>query len=117
MDKAQEVKEQLQAKIVDIITSKLETGELTQERAKEIAKFVLGQLPENISYAKMMEIIPRLDDHFFELSDAVIPIMLEYEKKMKMIINERIAQLIKSNKLDEALDFTKKALEFEKTLT
>lgn len=117
MDNVDDAKERLQSKIVEIITSKLENGEITEDRAKQIAKHVLEQLPEGVSYAKMMEIVPRLDDHFHEISDAVIPLMVEYEKKMKAIINERIAALIKTNRLDEALAFTKKAIEFEKTLT
>ena len=117
VDKAEEVKEQLQAKIVEIITSKLESGEMTEDRAKQIAKHVLDQLPEGISYQQLMEKIPRLDDHFHEIGSAVIPIMVEYEKKMKAIIEERISALLKANKLDEALDFTKKAINFEKSLT
>lgn len=117
MDKAEEVKEQLQAKIVEIITSKLESGEMTQDRAKEIAKYVLDQLPEGVSYQKMMEIVPKLDDHFHELSAAVVPVMVEYEKKMKTMIEERILALLKANKLDEALDITQKAINFEKSLT
>ena len=117
VDKAIETREQLQAKIVEIITSKLENGEMTEARAKEIAKHVLDQLPEGISYQNLMEAIPKLDDHFYELGEAVIPIMVEYEKKMKAIIEERIKALIKANKLDEALDFTKKAINFEKSLT
>jgi hypothetical protein len=116
VDKAQELKEQLQQKIVDIITSKLASGEMNQDRAKEIAKHVLDVLPEEVSYQKLMEIIPTLDDHFFELSEAVIPIMVEYEKKVKAIINEKIAALLKMNKFDEALDYTKKAILFEKSL-
>ena len=117
MDNVDDVKERLQSKIFEIIISKLENGEITEDRAKQIVKHVLEQLPEGLSYAKMMEIVPKLDDHFHEICDAVIPIMIEYEKKMKSIINERIVALIKTNRLDEALAFTKKAIEFEKTLT
>ena len=117
MDKAEEIKEQLQSKIVEIITSKLESGEITQDRAKEIAKFVLDQLPDGVSYQKLMEIVPKLDDHFHELSEAVVPIMVDYEKKMKAIIEDRISTLLKANKLDEALDITQKAINFEKSLT
>ena len=117
VDKVETVKEELQAKIVEIITSKLESGEMTEDRAKQIAKHVLDQLPEGITYQQLMERIPRLDDHFHELSLAVIPIMIEYEKKMKAIIEERITALLRANKLDEALDFTKKAINFEKSLT
>lgn len=117
VDKVEDVKERLQAQIVEIITSKLESGEMTEDRAKQIAKHVLDALPEGINYQQLMEIVPKLDDHFQEIGAAVIPIMMEYEQKMKTIIGERITALLKSNKLDEALDLTKKAINFEKSLT
>jgi hypothetical protein len=116
-NKAEETKELVQQKIVDLITEKLENGEMSAERAKQIAKHVLEQLPDNVSYQKLMEIVPKLDDHFQELSVAIVPIMIEYERQMKVVIDQKIKQLLEANKLDAALDITKKAIEFEKSFT
>ena len=115
--KASELRDRVQSAIVKVITDQLEKGEMTEERAKQIAKIVLEQLPENISYQKLIEIIPKLDDHFSELTVAIVPIMVEYEEKMKQVVNKKISELMQANKLDEALEVTKKAIEFEKQLT
>jgi len=115
--KAQALRERVQSAIVKVITDQLEKGEMTEERAKQIAQIVLEQLPENISYQKLIEIIPKLDDHFSELTVAIVPIMVEYEEKMKQVVNKKISELMQANKLDEALEVTKKAIEFEKQLT
>jgi len=116
VDKTDELKDKLQTQIVNIITTGLENGVMTEDRAKQIAQYVLDQLPDGISYQKLMEIIPTLDDHFHELRDAVIPIMMEYEQKIRAVVEDRISLLLKQNKLDEALEFTKKAIDFDKTL-
>src|SRR3989344_2166162 len=115
--KAQALRERVQSAIVKVITDQLEKGEMTDERAKQIAKIVLEQLPENISYQKLIEIIPKLDDHFSELTVAIVPIMVEYEEKMKQVVNKKISELMQAHKLEEALEVTKKAIEFEKQLT
>ncbi|HLD03176.1 MAG TPA: hypothetical protein VJC17_00205 [Candidatus Dojkabacteria bacterium] len=115
--KAQALRERVQSAIVKVITDQLEKGEMTEERAKQIAQIVLEQLPENISYQKLIEIIPKLDDHFSELTVAIVPIMVEYEEKMKQVVNKKISELMQAHKLEEALEVTKKAIEFEKQLT
>lgn len=114
---AEEIKINLQKKIVEIITSKLESGEINETRAKEIATMVLNHLPDGMSYEQLMQAIPKLDDHFEELTAAVVPIMVEYEQKMKLIVNQKISQLIKAGRLEDALNIAKKAVEFEKSLS
>jgi len=59
----------------------------------------------------------KLDDHFSELTVAIVPIMVEYEEKMKQVVNKKISELMQAHKLEEALEVTKKAIEFEKQLT
>lgn len=115
-DRAKQLREQVQNQIVSLITGKLEQGEMSESRAKDIAALVLEKLPEDISYDKLMEIIPKLDDHFEELTSVVVPIMTEYEHKVRAAVNDKITKLIASGKLDEALNVAKKAIEFEKGL-
>ena len=116
-EKAKELRERVQTKIVEVITRKLEAGEMTEERAKQIASMVLEKLPEDASYNELMKIIPKLDDHFHELTQAVVPIMTEYERKMKAIIDKKITELMNKGQFDQALDVAKKAIEFEKELS
>lgn len=115
-EQAAQIREKLQQDIVGIITKKLESGEMTEERAKAIAKMTLEKLPEDISYKQMMEVLPTLDDEFNELQVAVIPLLAEYQGKVSQEVEIQIANLLKNQKYEEALKLTKKAIEFESNL-
>ncbi|MEI7578976.1 MAG: hypothetical protein WCJ58_02925 [bacterium] len=117
MEKAELLRYKVQEEIVKVITSRLQEGLIDEKRAKAIAQLVLEKLPEGISYEKLITIIPTLDDHFFELSSVVVPIMVEYEKKMKHLVNQKITALLKGGMLDKAMEMTSKAIEFEKGLS
>jgi len=116
-EKTQKLLDKVNASIVNVITKGLEEGVISQERAQKIAQMVIEKLPEDISYEELIRIIPKLDDEFKELSDAIIPIMLEYETKMKEVINQRISALLKQQKFKEALEIARKAIDFEKNLS
>lgn len=112
-----ETKKQLQAKVVELITKKLESGEMSPERAKEIAALVLDKMPEHVTQEELLEIIPKLDDEFDELAAVVVPVMLEYEKQMRAEINQQLDQYLQNKNFDQVLELTKKAIEQEKQLT
>ena len=116
MDDPVVVRERVQKSIVEVITKGLEEGTISEERAKEIANYVLKAIPENVDMPKLMEVLPKLDDQFVELTAAIVPVMREYEEKLHMIVNQKITALIKEGKLDEALNVTKNAIELEKGL-
>ena len=102
--------------IVDLIKEKVSHDEMNDERAKKIADLVLQKLPTNISYEHLMKVIPTLDDQFRELGEVVVPIMVEYEKKIKEEVGKLVSKLIKEGKLDEARKVIQTTLEFEKGL-
>jgi hypothetical protein len=116
MDDPVQLREQVQKAIVEIITRGLEQGTISEDRAKEIANHVLQMLPENIDYPKLIEVLPKLDDNFNELTSAIVPVMREYEEKMKKVVNEKITALLVAGKLDEALNVTRDAIEAERNL-
>jgi hypothetical protein len=116
-DKAKELLNRVHSAIVDLITKKLEAGTINEDRAKEIAREVLKRLPEHITYEELIRVIPKLDDDYKELAEVVVPIMVEYEQKIRVIINQKISALMQQQKYDEALELAKKAIEFEKGLT
>lgn len=103
--------------IVDLIKEKVAHDEMNDERAKKIADLVLQKLPSNISYESLMKVIPSLDDHFRELSEVVVPIMVEYEKRIKEEVEKVVSKLLKEGKLDEARNIIQTTIEFEKGLS
>jgi hypothetical protein len=116
-EKTKQLLNRVHAAIVDVITKGLEEGTINENRAKEIAQMVLERLPDDINYEELMKILPKLDDDFQELTVAILPIMLEYEAKVKQIVNHKISQLLKEKRFQEALFLARKAIEFEKGLS
>ncbi len=115
-EKAIKLRKKIQEDVLALISSKLKSGEMSQDRARRIADMILKKLPEDISYEELMKVIPKLDDEFVELADIVVPIMAEYEKKIHKYLEQKVLALVKQGKLDEARRFAKKAVEIEKSL-
>jgi len=114
---AQKLREKVQSDVVALITERLKSGEMSQERSKKIATMVLEKLPENISYQELMQVIPKLDDEFLELAGVVVPIMSEYEKKLHAAIEGRVLELVRAKKFKEAMLEARRGIELEKGLT
>lgn len=114
--KTKDLLDKVHNSVVDVITKGLENGTISEDRAKEIANFVLDKLKDDITYEELIRVIPTLDDEFKELSFAVIPIMLEYEAKIRKVVDEKISNLLKDKKFTEALKLAQRAMEFEKEL-
>ncbi len=112
-----EIKNTIQSKIVDLITAKLESGHMTQERAKEIAQMILDKLSGELSLEELFRIIPKLDDQFEELGAVIVPVMMDYEKKMREEINTKIDTHLQQKNFDEVLRLAKQAIEHESQLT
>ncbi len=111
------LREDLQQRVVNIITKKLESGEMNEDRAKAIAKLTLDKLPENISYEDFMKVVPTLDDEFEELRTAIMPLLIEYQSKVASQVQQQVSQFMKQGKYSEALKLARQAIEFEKQLT
>lgn len=113
----EELKKEVQARIVDLITRKLEAGQMSADRAREIAKMILDRMSGNISFEELIKLIPKLDDQFQELSQVIVPIMVDYEKRMREEINTKIDSHLKQKNFDEVLRIAKEAIEHESQLT
>lgn len=113
----QAFREKIQADIVALITTKLQSGEMSQERAQKIAAVVLEKLPEDITKDDLYRVLPKLDDEFKELAEIVMPIMIEYEKKIHTILETRVLKLVRAKKFKEAMIEARKGIEIEKRLS
>lgn len=94
------LRKKLEALIVDDLQKQLSQGEITGDRAAEVAELVLDAVPENISHEDLLRVIPQLDDKATELSSVVFQILSEQDEKHKseMIGKLRlsVAQMIKN---------------------
>lgn len=112
-----DLKSEIQAKVVELITLKLESGQMSPERAKEIAKMILDKLSGEYSFEELIKIIPKLDDQFEELGQVIVPVMVDYEKKMREEINTKIDDHLQQKNFDEVLRIAKEAIALESQLT
>lgn len=111
------MRELVQKAVVEVITKGLQDGTVTEERAKNIAKMILEKLPEGITYEAFITVLPKLDDDYQEISGVIVPIMEQYETKMRKTNDGKITELIKDGKIDEALNLTNQAIEKERDLS
>ncbi|OGD94170.1 hypothetical protein A3A48_02840 [Candidatus Curtissbacteria bacterium RIFCSPLOWO2_01_FULL_37_9] len=81
------LRQKLEAMIVKELAEKLMAGEITGDRAKEIAKIVLDAVPENVTEVELIRTIAALDDKASELAGVVYRILSdkdEHEKSKKL---------------------------------
>lgn len=103
----EEYRQKIERDILDIIEQKLMNSQMDADRAADIAKMVLEKLHPPLTLEQIYAIVPTLDDHFAELTAAVLPVIKEHDDKVRVIVAKHAEDLIKSGKLDEALKVLK----------
>ena len=105
---------EVEKEIAQLLLEKLEHFDISLERASQIARFVLNTLPADLTDNQVRQIIPSLDDEFFELSEIVYKHMKDYEEEYKPFVLSEVRELIKHHHFEEANQLMKKY--FNKTL-
>jgi hypothetical protein len=100
----------LEQEIAYLLIDKLRSIAITPERAAQIARFVLSALPESLTDTEVENVIPKLDDQFYELSEIVFKHMQEYEEKNKPIVLAEVDKLIREGNFDEAMKLMREYL-------
>ena len=113
---AEGLREKLQQDIVSLITKRLESGEMSEDRAKAIARMTLEKMPKGISYDQLMKTLPGLDDEFEELRIAIFPVIKDYQIKVSKKVGSQISQLMQQKRYKDALKLARKAVDFESKL-
>lgn len=111
------LRERVQAQVVELITQGLEEGTISEDRARNIARLVLERLPEGVSNEELMQILPKLDDDFAELTEVVLPIVSEYEEKLRQAVESKVLDLVRARKFKEALDLTRQGIDMSRNLS
>lgn len=106
---AEEYRKKIEMDILKIMEEKLMSEEMDAGRAKAIARMVLDKLHPPLTLEQIYEIVPTLDDHFAELTAAVLPVIREHDDKLRTIVSSHAEELIKSDKIDQARNLLKEA--------
>lgn len=98
-----EIREQIEANIVDLIKVKVEAEEMSEERAQQLAQTVLEKLKPGMALEELYKVLPHLDDTFNEISHIIIPYMRDYEEGVTQKAAVEVQHLIRQGQYKEAI--------------
>ena len=105
-----DVRQQIELKVVELIKNKLADGSMTEERSQQISQIVLDTVKPGMSFDDLYRAIPHLDDNAPELSSILVPILREYEEQINRKAMEKVSTLIREGKYDAATKLATKAI-------
>jgi hypothetical protein len=114
---ADELREEIELQIVQLLKEKLESGEITEERAAQISDQVLTILVPGMTLEELYKAVPALDDRMTELAPIVLPFVRDYEKNVTGQALENVRELIKQGQYDAAAKLGKKVAATDVELT
>jgi hypothetical protein len=107
---ADDIREQIEASIVDLIKTKVENEEMSDERAQQIAARVLELLKPGMSLEELYRALPHLDDDFSEVGHIIVPYMKDYEMGVTKHAIGQVQDLIKTGRYKEAQDLADRVI-------
>lgn len=105
-----DIRERIEAQVVDVIKLKVENEEMTEERAQELAQRVLELLKPNMSLEDLYKALPKLDDNFSEVSPIIIPYLRDYEEGVTKKAAFQVRDLITSGHYKEAQELADRVI-------
>jgi hypothetical protein len=108
-----ELREDVELAVVEFIKERLESGEITEERAEQISKRTLDVLTPGMSFEELYKAIAALDDTMPELSIVVLPYVRDYEEHVTQGALTSVRELIAQGQYDAAAKLGAKAAKSE----
>lgn len=105
-----DIRQQIELKVVELIKAKLADGSMTEERAQQASQVVLDTLKPGMDFEQLYRAVARLDDVVQELAPIVLPVMEQYEKEIVKPIQKNVQELILQGQYDAATSLAKKAI-------
>lgn len=105
-----EIRERIEADIVDLIKQKVEAEEMTEDRAQQLAQIVLEKLKPGMSLEELYRALPHLDDQFTEISHILVPYLRDYEDGVAKPAIAQVSNLIKSGRYKEAQELADRVI-------
>jgi hypothetical protein len=105
-----DVRQDIELKVVELLKQKVEEGSVTEERSQEVAKVVLDALRPGMSMEELMKAIPTLDDNATELSIIILPYLRQYEEMVRHKAAKQVGELITVGQYDAAVNLSKQVI-------
>lgn len=105
-----DIREQIEAQVVELIRVKVENEEMTEERAQAIAQRILDYLKPGMSLEELYKALPKLDDTFSEIGHILVPYLKDYEEGVTKQAAIQVRDLIKKGMYKEAQDLADRVI-------
>lgn len=105
-----DLRQQVELKVVELIKAKLADGSLSEDRAQAISQHVLELLIPGMSWEELYRAVSKLDDSFPELAPIVLPVARQYEENIVGQAQENVRELIRQGQYDAAVKLAKGAI-------
>lgn len=107
---AETYRKHIESNILDIIEKLILARKMNAARAKEIAQYILDSLKPYMDLESVYNIVKHFDEHFPELISVVLEVENDHEEQIKNIVGDRVAVLLRQNKITEANDLLEQTL-------
>lgn len=88
--------QKFEKEIADLLLIRLRHRMIHVERAREIARFVLETIPEEVTDEQMDVLIPQLDERFTELAEVVHDYLQSKDNQQKVQALTQTRELLSS---------------------
>ena len=105
-----EIRERIESQVVDLIKLKVESEEMTEERAQQLAQRVLEVLKPGMSLEDLYKALPKLDDNFSEASPIIVPYLRDYEEGVTKKAAIQVRDLIVAGNYKEAQELANRVI-------
>jgi hypothetical protein len=112
-----EIREDIELKIVELMKEKLDSGEITEDRARVLSDITLKTLVPGMTLEELYRAIPKLDDMASELTPVTLPFLRDYEESVTKQAQRSVEELIKQGQYDAAVKLSKQAIDKSVGLT
>src|SRR3989338_6161683 len=106
----EQYRKKIELEILQIIEDSLKARQMDENRAREIAKYMLNSLHPHMTLNQIHDVVQNFDDHFSELVPIVLEVSKDYEEKVKNAVVNHVGVLLKQGKIEEANVLLKKAV-------
>lgn len=105
-----DIRQQIELKVVDLIKTRLADGSITEDRAQTLSQIVLDTVKPGMSFEELYKAVAKLDDFAPELAPIVLPLMRQYEDTVVAQAQDAVSSLIRQGQYDAASTLAKKAI-------
>ena len=112
-----DIRKEIELKVVELLKARLSDATMTEERSKEISRIVLDLLQPGMTLTALYRAIMKLDDECPELSPIVLPFAKQYEEVITQKATSAVQNYIRVGEYDAAIDLAKKVAKQDIELT